>query len=202
MSLMLIILILSLIVKGCSKNKDSVNIPLATGNKISETTPVQTAEEGLHRTGVPIDVDIKTYRLKITGAVDKEVNLTFDELKKMESVREEIELVCEDLYQDNFVDKGYWTGVRVIDLLNLVGIKKDAKDVEFISIDDSYKELLPLELLKNDGFLIAYKFNDKEFSKYNGYPLRLVAKGQAGSYWVKWLGEIKVWLSFKDQNLT
>ena len=206
------ILLLTSIVSGCLGNKENMQTGSATESNLSETTSSQTTEtqttgsttstekptnegtdyldlyEGLHITGKPIDVDINTYRLKISGAVEKELSLTFDEIKEMKSVREEIELVCPGF----FVDKGYWTGVNVIDLLNLAGIKKEAKSVEFISIDGSYKKILPIEKFKGDGFLIAYEFNDKEFSKYHGYPLRLVAKGEAGSYWVKWLGEIKV----------
>ena len=42
----------------------------------------------------------------------------------------------------------YWTGVRVIDLLNLAGIKKEAKNIEFICIDGSYTQTLSLETLK------------------------------------------------------
>jgi Sulfite oxidase and related enzymes len=171
-------LLLSLNVSGCSKNIESNN----------EGTGSFDLYEGLHITGKPIEVDIKTYRLKISGAVDKELSLTFDDIKNMKSVREEIELICPGF----FVDNGYWTGVGVIDLLNLAGIKKEAKNVEFMCIDGSYTQTLSLETVKGDGILIAYQFNDKEFSKYHGYPLRLVAKDQFGSFWVKWLGEIKV----------
>ena len=176
--LLLIMLLLSLNVSGCSKNIESNN----------EGTGSFDLYEGLHITGKPIEVDIKTYRLKISGAVDKELSLTFDDIKNMKSVREEIELICPGF----FVDNGYWTGVGVIDLLNLAGIKKEAKNVEFMCIDGSYTQTLSLETVKGDGILIAYQFNDKEFSKYHGYPLRLVAKDQFGSFWVKWLGEIKV----------
>ena len=206
----IIIFLLFSILSGCLKSNESLKSTTATESKAPETTLSKTSEtqttsaqttettsstastkesviqreqiisdlyEGLHITGTPIDVDIKTYRLKITGAVDKELSLTFDDIKNMESVREEIELVCPGF----FVDKGYWTGVKVIDLLNLAGIKKEAKNVEFISIDGSYTQTLSIEKIKGDGFLIAYQFNDKEFSKYHGYPLRLVAKGEAGS---------------------
>jgi DMSO/TMAO reductase YedYZ molybdopterin-dependent catalytic subunit len=208
MFLLITLLLLSSIVIGCSKNKENTQAISSTENKISETTSAQIAEdqiadtkesitegpnylelyEGLHITGTVIDVDIKTYRLKISGAVDKELSLTFDDIKKMKSVREELELVCPGF----FVDKGYWTGIKIIDLLNLAGTKKEAENVEFINIDGSYKKTLPIEKVNGDGFLISYQFNDKEFSKYHGYPLRLVAKDEAGSYWVKWLGEIKV----------
>jgi DMSO/TMAO reductase YedYZ molybdopterin-dependent catalytic subunit len=212
MFLLLIIFLISPFVSGCLRNKESAQATSTTESKVSETTSTKTTEtqvtnnttstkestaegtnyldlyQGLHITGTPIDVDINTYRLKISGAVNKELSLTFDDIKKIESVREEIELVCPGF----FIDNGYWTGVRVINLLNLAGIKKEAKNVEFISIDGSYTQTLSVEKVKGDGFLIAYQFNDKEFSKYHGYPLRLVAKGEAGSYWVKWLGEIKV----------
>jgi DMSO/TMAO reductase YedYZ molybdopterin-dependent catalytic subunit len=108
----------------------------------------------------------------------------------MPSVREEIELVCPGY----FTDSGFWTGVKVIDIMNLAGLKTSAKSVNFISIDGSYSQILSLDLIKNDGFLIAYQFNDKEFSKYHGYPVRLVAKVRAGSTWVKWFRKMSVLL--------
>jgi DMSO/TMAO reductase YedYZ molybdopterin-dependent catalytic subunit len=175
--------LLSSIVSGCLKNEESTKTALA-----AEGTNYLDLYEGLHITGKPIDVDITTYRLKIGGSVDKELSLSFDDIKNMGSVREEIELICPGY----FIDIGYWTGVRVIDLLNLAGIKKEAKNVEFATIDDSYYTALSIEKVKGDGFLIAYQFDDKEFSKYHGYPLRLVAKGEAGNIWVKWLGKISL----------
>jgi sulfite oxidase len=42
------------------------------------------------------------------------------------------------------------------------------------------------------GMLVAYSFEDKPLPKVHGYPLRVVAKDQPGSRWVKWLGEIVV----------
>ena len=169
---------------GCQK--EAVNDTNTTTNN-TQPSYLQ-LYEGLHITGTPIEVDIKTYRLKITGAVEKPLSLTFDEVKKLPSVREDITLECPGF----FIDKGYWTGVKIPDLLNMAGIKKEAKRVEFTSIDGSYSQILALEEIKPDGFLVAYQFNDKEFSKYHGYPLRVVAKDQAGSVWVKWLGTIEV----------
>ena len=97
----------------------------------------------------------------------------------------EIALIC----PGSFIDKGYWSGVRVMDVLNLAGIKNEAKFAEFRDFKGGYRQSLPLEKLNGEGFLIAYEFDDKEFSKYHGYPLRLVAKGEPGFFWVKWLGQ-------------
>lgn len=169
---------------GCKKEAVA-----ETGNDISNTQPSYLQlYEGLHITGTPIEVDIKSYRLKITGAVEKELNLTFDEVKKLSSVRKNIALECPGF----FVDEGFWTGVKIPDLLNMAGLKKEAKRVKFISIDGTYSQTLALEEIKPNGFLISYQFNDKEFSKYHGYPLRVVADGEPGSVWVKWLGTIEV----------
>src|SRR5680860_904085 len=162
MSLILVILLLSMVFSSCSKGK--VPVTTTAENKSTESTSTEIAEsqttstkgsisegtnyldlyQGLHITGTPIDVDINTYRLKISGAVDKELSLTFDDIKNMKSAREEIELICPGF----FVDKGFWTGVKVIDLLNLAVIKKEAKNIEFISIDDSYKQTLSVEKVK------------------------------------------------------
>ena len=144
--------------------------------------------EGLHITGELIDVDIKIYRLEIAGAVDKTLSLTFDEVKSLPSVRIYSELDCPGF----FTDKGYWTGVKILDLLDMAGLKENAKRVEFSAVDGSYSKILALEEIQPEDFLIAYKFNDKEFSKYHGFPLRVVAKGLPGSVWVKWLGKIEV----------
>jgi DMSO/TMAO reductase YedYZ molybdopterin-dependent catalytic subunit len=187
--LLLLILLASTTLNGCSKNKEKEDL---------EEPLIGEVYEGLHITGTPIDINIETYSLNITGLVEREISLTFDQIKKMESVRMEIELIC----PGSFIDKGYWSGVRVMDVLNLAGIKNEAKFAEFRDFKAGYRQSLPLEKLNGEGFLIAYEFDDKEFSKYHGYPLRLVAKGEPGFFWVKWLGEVKLLaeLQFRESN--
>lgn len=144
--------------------------------------------EGLHITGKPIDVDIDEYRLNITGKVDRELSLTFSDVKAMKSVRKKIDLTCPGF----FTDTGYWTGVPVYDLLQKAGIKRSATQVTFSTVTGGYTSELPIERVKEKGILVAYHFNDKEFHRVHGYPLRLVAQGEPGNVWVKWLGNIIV----------
>jgi DMSO/TMAO reductase YedYZ molybdopterin-dependent catalytic subunit len=174
---------------GTQKTGTETSDAESTNQDSTEQQPGYLQEyEGLHITGELIDVDIKTYRLEIVGAVDKTLSLTFDEVKNLPSVRIYSELECPGF----FTDKGYWTGVKILDLLNMAGLKENAKRVEFSAVDESYSKILALEEIQPEDFLIAYMFNDKEFSKYHGFPLRVVAKGLPGSVWVKWLGKIEV----------
>lgn len=144
--------------------------------------------EGLHVTGIPIDVDIDKYRLRITGYVEDETELTYEEVKTLDPERIYSVLDCPGY----FVDEGYWTGVKVSDLLEIAGLRKQASRVSFISIDGSYRQEILLNEALDDKMLISYEFNDKEFSSVHGFPLRLVADGKPGNYWVKWLGEIEL----------
>jgi sulfoxide reductase catalytic subunit YedY len=144
--------------------------------------------DGLHVTGKAVDIDIKTYRLGVTGAVEKPLSLSYDEIKRMPAVREYAVLNCPGF----FTDKGTWTGVPIRDILNMSGIKQGAREVSFKSADGSYSASMSLDTVLGDGMLIAYEFEGKPFPKIHGFPLRVVAKDQAGSRWVKWLGEITV----------
>ena len=193
-----------LIFPGCYRNKDAERESgsSVTENSIVIAPPVVDSEplivdppytnpivDGLHVTGTPIDVNIALYRLKVDGMVQTELNLSFDEIKAMPSVRFFAILNCPGFFNDS----GYWTGVEIKYLMEKAGIKKDTtKTLTFSDIKNGYSMDMDLSKIEQEGFLVAYKYNDKEFSPENGFPLRIVAPGEAGSLWVKWLGEIKV----------
>jgi DMSO/TMAO reductase YedYZ molybdopterin-dependent catalytic subunit len=40
--------------------------------------------------------------------------------------------------------------------------------------------------------LVAYEFDDRALHVLHGFPVRLVAPGEQGNVWVKWLGRITV----------
>ena len=144
--------------------------------------------EGLHVTGQPIDIDIDTYRLRVSGIVETPLSLSLTEIQDMEAQREFVTLVCPGF----FIDEGHWTGVKIGDLLSLARIKEGATRVTFVSADGGYSANLTVEEVMGEGMLIAYSFEDKPLSRVHGYPLRVVAKDQQGNRWVKWLGEIIV----------
>jgi DMSO/TMAO reductase YedYZ molybdopterin-dependent catalytic subunit len=175
---------------GCAEQK-----PAAADSGTGESTPWASGiggsyplVEGLHVTGTPVDIDIETYRLKISGAVETPLNLSLEEIKAMEAQRELVTLVCPGF----FTDEGTWTGVRITDLLKRAGVMPEAEQLKFVAADGKYSANLKIDEVEGEGMLIAYAFEDKPLAKVHGYPLRVVARDQPGSRWVKWLGEIVV----------
>jgi DMSO/TMAO reductase YedYZ molybdopterin-dependent catalytic subunit len=144
--------------------------------------------DGLHVTGTPIEVDAATYRLKVGGLVATPLELSLEEVRSMPAERLLMSLTCPGF----FTDTGYWTGVRVAEILKRAGYRADASRVDFTSIDGSYSQSLPLASVLEANYLIAYQFDDRDFPVYHGFPLRLAAELMPGAIWVKWLGSITV----------
>jgi DMSO/TMAO reductase YedYZ molybdopterin-dependent catalytic subunit len=94
-----------------------------------------------------------------------------------------------------------WTGVRLKDILNDVGIKGDAVYIGYHGKDlhlsrDPKKEAIsrgvPMAKAMEDETLIAWQMNGKDIPEFHGYPLRLVIGGWPASVSGKWLSGISV----------
>ncbi len=94
-----------------------------------------------------------------------------------------------------------WTGVRLRDVLEDVGIKNDAVYIGYHGADlhltrDPNKEPIsrgvPMSKALQDETLIAFQMNGKDIPLVHGHPLRLVAGGWPASVSGKWLKRISV----------
>ena len=150
--------------------------------------PITSIEE-LNLTGVAPYVNIEQYRLGIEGLVGTPLSLTYEEVLAYPSVTEVVLLICPGFFADN----AEWTGVPVTALLEKAGVTSEAKMVVFQEIAGSYQRQLLLEdVMGNDSIFLAHTVNGQTLPVEHGYPLRLVAKGIYGGYWVKWVDRIEV----------
>lgn len=94
-----------------------------------------------------------------------------------------------------------WTGVRLRDVLEDVGIKDDAVYIGYHATDvhlsrDPNKEPIsrgaPMAKALQDETLLAFKMNGQDIPLVHGYPLRLVAGGWPASVSGKWVNRISV----------
>ncbi|MEM9647191.1 MAG: sulfite oxidase [Bacteroidota bacterium] len=99
------------------------------------------------------------------------------------------------------VSSAKWTGVRLRDILEDVGIKSDAVYVGYHAADthlsgDPGKEPIsrgvPLEKALQDETLVAFQMNGKDIPLAHGFPLRLVCGGWPASASGKWLTRLSI----------
>jgi DMSO/TMAO reductase YedYZ molybdopterin-dependent catalytic subunit len=127
------------------------------------------------------------YRLKVTGLVDRDLNLSYDELLKLPAYSEVVYMPCVEGW--GFTAK--WTGFRVSDLLDMAKLKSNASYVVFRSAD-GYSTGLPLDYIEEGQLLMAYGINDITLPPERGFPFQLVAKDRYGYKWAKWITSLEV----------
>jgi DMSO/TMAO reductase YedYZ molybdopterin-dependent catalytic subunit len=164
-----------------------VLLPLALRSGGSDYLEVDPAT-GLHITGTPTEVDISSYRLKVTGKVERELSLTYDDILALTpKVTSSPDLVCPGY----FVDKATWSGVTFKAILDMAGVKADAAWVRMKAADGYSIKVELAVALAPDSFL-AYELSGKPLPEKQGFPLRAVFPGQEGNRWVKWIVELVV----------
>lgn len=104
-------------------------------------------------------------------------------------------------WQDGAVSCAEWTGVRLRDVLESVGINPDAiyigyygKDIH-LSGDASKSPIsrgVPMKKALEDETLLAWAMNGKDIPVMHGFPLRLVVGGWPASVSGKWLNRISI----------
>jgi len=163
-----------------------------------------------HMPEIPTHIDLKEYRLKVNGEVEKELSFTLDELKnEFEPVEVTAVLQCggngRSAYSpiaggiqwgNGAVGNAKWKGARLRDVLERAGIKKGAHWIGFNGLDNAaYYETpnfvreMHIEEL-DDHVIVAYEMNGEELPYLNGYPVRLVIPGYYSDSWVKMLSNL------------
>lgn len=145
-------------------------------------------DSGLHMTGTPVELDLGTWRLAVTGAVRRPLSLDFDDLRTLPRVRSRSTLVCPGYFEDNAV----WTGASLAALLEMADPLEGARGVNLVSAD-GYSAWIGMEDARAPHNFLAYEFAEgRPVPVLHGFPLRAVFPSLTGSKWVKWLVEVQV----------
>lgn len=129
------------------------------------------------------------YRLKVTGLVDRPLELTLAQLQAMPATRLVKDFQCVTGWR---VPDVPWTGVPLSALLDAAGVQAGGRAVRFVSFDGAYTESLTLEQARRADMLVAYEMHDKPVTRAHGGPVRLYAAPMYGYKSCKWLAEIEV----------
>ena len=164
----------------------------------------------------PVGVDPSGWRLNIGGeSIIRPLRLSIKDLRsRYQNVSLQLTLECGGNGRAEFdptakgnqwtigaVHCASWTGVRLKDVLNDVGLKNDAVYVGYHGIDkhislDPDKEPIsrgfPISKALQKETLIAFNMNGKPIPLIHGFPLRLVAGGWPASASGKWINRLSV----------
>lgn len=105
-------------------------------------------------------------------------------------------------WEKGAMSQGVWKGVPLRTLLEISGIKKEAKEVVVEGYDVgkrtdldkevSYSRSLPLDKALHPDTIIAYEYNHQPLSFKHGFPFRLIVPSWYGMASVKWIKQISV----------
>jgi DMSO/TMAO reductase YedYZ molybdopterin-dependent catalytic subunit len=129
-------------------------------------------------------VDLKTWRLKIEGLVEKPLALSFSEIQALPRKTQVRHFICVEGWG---LDNQKWEGVHLKEIFSAVRISPKAKYVTFHATGGEYKDSLSLQEALEPDTMLAYKVNDKNLPPENGFPLRLIIPRMYAYKGVKWV---------------
>jgi len=130
------------------------------------------------------EVDLRTWRLKIEGLVDKPISLTFDEIKTLPQKIETKNFICVEGWG---LDNQKWEGVHLKEIFSKVNMSPKAKFITFHAVGGQYKDSLSLKEALEPDTMLAYRLNGQNLSSDHGFPLRLIIPRMYGYKGVKWV---------------
>jgi len=137
-------------------------------------------------------IDPNEWTLKITGAVDRDVALTYSDLLRFQAEERYQTLMCiSNEVGGELISTAKWTGPRLKDLLDRAGVNSGAVEVVFKAAG-GYSDSLELDHAMDESTMIAIGMNDRVLPRAHGFPARLLSTGTYGYKNPKWLTEIVV----------
>ena len=134
------------------------------------------------------DVDINTYTLAVTGAVNTSLSLSYAQILAYPSTTQTGRIICPGEEDET----NQWTGVPLSAILNAAGVLPGATEVVITGLDGYYTQL-PLATVMDSSAFLAYQIDGQNLTWERGYPLRLILSNSfVGANMPRWISSIEV----------
>jgi DMSO/TMAO reductase YedYZ molybdopterin-dependent catalytic subunit len=187
-----------------TREREPVNLEFPFASLNGVTTP---NSQFFVRTHFPIPaISRDGWQLKCTGHVERELALSYADIKKLPSKTITATIECAGnsrvflvpkakgvLWELGAVSTAEWTGVPLATVLDRAGVKDGAVEVILQGADKGqlmeepktpgvihFARSLPLEKARQAEVLLAYQMNGKNLSIEHGSPLRAIVPGWYG----------------------
>jgi DMSO/TMAO reductase YedYZ molybdopterin-dependent catalytic subunit len=140
--------------------------------------------------GTP-SVDPAAWSFRIKGLVDNPIDLTYEQVKSLPQINEELTLECISNPPDGTaISNANWQGVLLSPLLDKARVNRRAVWVAMRGADGYYTGLPVDELMRPENFL-PWKMNGVPLPPPHGFPLRIFIPGKYGMKQPKWITELE-----------
>ena len=173
-------------------------LPDGVSLAVDGITPIVTPNHEFYRIDTALLVPrprLDTWRLRVTGMVDRELEFTYDELVAMPLVEQYVTIACvSNEVGGNLVGNAKWTGVRLKALFDEAGIDPAATQVVGRAVDGFTVGFPTAHVIADEReSLVAVLMNDEPLPADHGFPARLIVPGLFGYVSAtKWLTEIEL----------
>lgn len=182
----------------------AVPIPAGADLGITGLDPVLTPAADFYRIDTALSVplvDAGQWTLKVTGMVDREMEISFADLLAKPLQESYVTLACvSNEVGGSLIGNAKWLGWPVRNLLAAAGVR-DGADMVLSTSRDGWTASTPLEALTdNRDALLAVGMNGEPLPLEHGFPVRLVVPGLYGYVSAtKWVTELRV-TRFSDES--
>ncbi|HUA18452.1 MAG TPA: molybdopterin-dependent oxidoreductase [Bryobacteraceae bacterium] len=155
------------------------------------------------------EIDGNAWRLKLTGMVNKPLELSLADIQGMKATELVNGYECSgnsSRFFDGLSSCGRFKGVPLRDVLKHAGIGEKAREVVFFGTDrgkekvvfrentfnleQQFARSITVENALKPGPILAYELNGQALTRDQGFPVRLIMPGWYGVCNVKWVSEI------------
>lgn len=173
-------------------------VPAAASLDVAGISPIITPNADFYRIDTapiaPPTVDLSTWTLKVTGMVDRPLELSFADIVDLPMQERVITISCvSNQVGGDLVGTAKWLGTPLGDLLRRAGIQDGASQIIGRSVD-GFTVGFPVDAAFDgrDAMLVV-GMNDEPLPFEHGFPARLVVAGLYGYVSAtKWLSEIEI----------
>jgi DMSO/TMAO reductase YedYZ molybdopterin-dependent catalytic subunit len=173
-------------------------LPAGSSLDVADLSPIVTPNRDFYRIDTALLVprpDVATWRLHVSGMVDRPFELTYDELLAMPLHEQYVTIACvSNEVGGGLVGNALWTGIRLKELLERAGVQPAATQIVGRAVDGFTVGFPTVWAIADDREpLVAVAMNGEPLPSSHGYPARLIVPGLYGYVSAtKWLTEIEL----------
>jgi DMSO/TMAO reductase YedYZ molybdopterin-dependent catalytic subunit len=167
-----------------SSRRPAAVLPPNADLDVDGLTPFVTPTDSFYRIDTALSVpqlSTDDWRLRIHGMVERELELTFDDLLTRPQFESYVTLACvSNPTGGPYAGNALWQGVRLVDLCAEVGVDPDSTQLFSTSVDGWTCGTPVASITDGRDAMLAIAMNGEPLPAEHGYPVRMVVPGEYG----------------------